>query len=594
MILLIIMLMYYLIVFGAIKESDSINFLKKMSKKEIVINFFLIFFLIFIAYSIIIRENFIYYWDYSTYWRRALEAINLYNNSWIEVLKKVLNTINYDDYNMLQGLLIALPLKMLGYKYLSYILVVLIMFFIPTCVIIMLIMQSIFYKYLHIEVKSYYFFGGCLLFIWFWHPILNGFADIAGVLMISLTFLLTFSFDFLEFKPKKDILISITLLLSMILRRYFAYWVLGYSGALFILILLKLIKIEKKEKFLSLIKVIKNLLFIYGFLVLTLVIFFRLFLVRSIFNNYNVAYQAYNTTDLFNKLFEFIQYLGVYTIFFIFILIYSIYKKKFVDEIVFLLCSVMFSLFSFYRTQNMSIQHYYIISVQVLIIIMLGLGFWIGVRWKASKLFIIMGAIIYAMNFLHGISLLPDSLQKNEIWSQKTYKSKQRNDMDEIQLLKKRLKELTPNYEGIYTIGSSGVMTSDILICSYLPNLNPDVNIIPVPQVDLRDGFSTSFFDAKVIVCTSPAQYHLSPEFQRVIGILTDEFEDNSSIIKDNYDMDNSYLLDNGVRADVYVKKDNFSKDEIEYLSNKYEKYYFNYPDLFRNRFMDYIESNFK
>ena len=586
------MVIYYSLMYWAIKEGDINRCLNKLTKKEIILNLIMIFGAILVAYSLNIREKYIYYWDHSTYWIKSLEAFEICNESLFSAIKRIFSSIYYDDYNLLQGMLMALPLKILGDQYLSYILVIYIQFLIPTSFVGMIIIMNLLKKYSNINIKSYYIFGCNLFFVWFWQPTLNGYADMAAVLLVALCILITFSMDFCFFNPTKSILISVMLFGSVLLRRYFAYWVVGYSCSISIIALIQMKRFGWSKIKSSIINVTKNFIIIYGFMIVILIIFFKPFLMRSLFNNYAIAYQAYNTSDVYSKILELVKYLGIiYAIAAFCMVCYSVKKKKYLDEVIFLLISTSISVFTFYRTQNMGIQHYYIISVQMLILIVLGICILADNAGRFSKIVLLASVTMYMLNFVHGISLLPGVLQSKIIWSNNTYKPKQREDMEEILLLKKYIQEATPEREGVYVIGSSVIMTSDILSCSYLPNLTPDINILSASQVDLRDGFNTSFFDAKVIVCATPAQYHLSPETQRVTGILTDEFENENSPIRKNFIRGNSFVIENGVTVNVFIKAKNFTKAEVEYLANKFDKYYLDYPELFSVRFNDYANS---
>jgi len=586
------MVIYYSLMFWAIKEGDIYRCLQKLTKREIVINLIMAFVAILMAYSLNIRENYIYYWDHSTYWIKSLEAFDICNKSLFTAIKGVISSIYFDDYNLLQGMLMALPLKVLGNQYLSYILVIYIQFLIPTSFVVTIIIMNLLKKYSSEGIKSYYIFGCNLFFVWFWQPALNGYADMAAVSLVALCVLISFSMDFCSFDPIKSILISVMLLGSMLLRRYFAYWVVGYSCSIFIIALLQMKHFGWSKIKLSIISIIKNFIVIYGSMIVILVTLFKPFLVRSLFNSYSIAYQAYNTSDFFSKILELVKYMGViYAIAVLCMTCYSMRKKKYLDEVIFLLISSCISVFVFYRTQNMGIQHYYIISVQMLILIALGIFILADNAGRFSKVVLLASVSMYMLNFAHGISLLPGALQSNIIWSNNTYKPKQRGDMEEILLLKKYIKDMTPEREGVYVIGSSVIMTSDILSCSYLPNLTPDINILSASQVDLRDGFNTSFFEAKVIVCATPAQYHLSPETQRVTGILTDEFENENSPIRKKYILGNSFVIENGVKVNVFIRTEDFTQTEVGYLANKFDEYYSDYPELFSVRFSNYVKS---
>jgi hypothetical protein len=55
--------------------------------------------------------------------------------------------------------------------------------------------------------------------------------------------------------------------------------------------------------------------------------------------------------------------------------------------------------------------------------------------------------------------------------------------------------------------------------------------------------------------------------------------------------LEDSFVIESGVKVNVFIKIEDFTKVEVLYLADKFDDYYSNYPELFRDRFSDYINS---
>ncbi len=107
-------------------------------------------------------------------------------------------------------------------------------------------------------------------------------------------------------------------------------------------------------------------------------------------------------------------------------------------------------------------------------------------------------------------------------------------------------------------------------------------------NVDLRDGFATTFFNAEVVVVGDPVQYHLVPDGQKTVRILAKEIL--SGKLKDNFSLEEEYLLDNGVKAKVFLKIKPINQEQIIYLADEFGKLYPKHPALFRDRILSYLK----
>ena len=104
-----------------------------------------------------------------------------------------------------------------------------------------------------------------------------------------------------------------------------------------------------------------------------------------------------------------------------------------------------------------------------------------------------------------------------------------------------------------------------------------------VNHIDLRDGFPLQFLEAKSLVVVTPEQYHMRAEDQRVIGILTNAVINVPEVAK-HYELVSKWNSDENETIYYLKRISDFDSSAIDYLKNEFNKYYYNYPDLFENR----------
>lgn len=592
---LALLFIFLLILFLALHLSSAKKTWKLISFREKILSLLFSLAYIVVIFNLISREKFIYYWDYGSYWVSSLYFLNILVNTPLEALRLLYISINTNEYNLLISSFTAVPIKLFGSSYLSYVLVNTCLFICP-CVFVLSLLLKELISILKVKMIGFHWIILFVLsFSMFTLPTLYGYADACGLLVITVCLYLTFHTDWSKFSYKNDILISILLLMLMILRRYFAYWVVGYVVALITYGLYKLWIEEDKKRFFK--RFSQNIIFI-GLISSTLLLsVFNGFFRKSFFNNYKDAYAGYDSSNLAYKYLQLFAYLGIIlTILLIIGLVYVFLKKSEKSVITFMIINIIVSTLSFYQVQDMGIHHYYIIAVPLCILIFTGIISLYNmltkykVKIRVSVLFITIGLIF--INSVYGFTAIKIFNISPPITTYAYYSPRVRSDMEQIYSLRSQLKDITPKSESIYVLASSGVLNADIIAKSSLPSFDTGLNIANVSQVDLRDGFSTNFFDSDCVVVCTPIQCHLDPSDQEVIRTLAKETLDSSSPIGKHFTKVSEYTLDDGVKAIVLKKCDTFTSPDITYLQNIYNNIYPDYPELFNDKFEDYIENS--
>ena len=156
-----------------------------------------------------------------------------------------------------------------------------------------------------------------------------------------------------------------------------------------------------------------------------------------------------------------------------------------------------------------------------------------------------------------------------------------------------------PSDKKIFLLASSGEYNSTSLKKIYVPEKHDALpNLLNTVDVDLRDGFSTEFFDADFIVIFDPIQTHLLPESQTVV-VKPAEIILNPSPIAEHFKLIREYKFTPGVGkypeviAKVFEKISAFEKSDIDFVENIFTELYPDKNDLFKNRFEKYKQDNF-
>lgn len=322
---------------------------------------------------------------------------------------------------------------------------------------------------------------------------------------------------------------------------------------------------------------------------LALVMFFNGFIQRVLFVDYSEIYVAYNVGNLFSKYKTFVQHLGILLLaILIFYAVLIVFKhKEYLSLLVFCIVFEITATAYFFYVQSPGVHHYWIFLLPILLLFLFlsdkgKKGLPVYLCALMGMCFLYNTAYVYAGNSL--IMLNPYICQRDR------YAARHRSDMDELKELDRYLKSFQKEKK-IYCFSRSRVLNDDILKKLYLPDAS-SLNLEPVAHVDLRDGFPTGFFDSDIVVTTVPVQTHLQEGTQQVITILQNELTDEHSKIAQHFQEVYSVSLQEGVEAVVYIKKEPFQTEDIQYLQSLYDQSYSDWKELFYHRFEEYLSKS--
>ena len=554
---------------------------------------------------IISQESWVYYWDNAAYWYKSLELFERFDASTfsaLDGLRLLYSSINYSEYNYLLAYFMAVPLKLAGGSYLAFELLVATLFILPFECIISAFIQDLVESYDLKKPWFGYIFLISLCFPLFFLPLLDGYIDGAVLLVIASCYYLTLKMPD-ERAPGQSILLGLMAALVLVLRRYFAYWLVGYGVFAFGMAMSRLLRQPKGQR----IELGKHLTLNYGLSILValaaLLIGCTGMLKTMLFTDYEAAFSGYNVLGLWGKFQELGSYLGTGILGFAAVGSMGGLGRLRLGTGFLLFASTLVTCLAFYHTQNMGLQHYNVVAVQIFILFVSGFILLLDLIKRATfswgkravwgqGLLSVLFALLVVGNLLQALSFVRAEGISQEILVGRAYAIKTRNDLDALDALDSYLSSLVDgsDEESVYVLASSTIFNSDVMRKVNAPDLSLGYDLLMTNDVDLRDGFPIDFLDASIVVVGDPIQTHMSsPDSQRVITLLAEEFLSERSIIASNYIEDSSFNLDDNVVARVFIRVHPYTEDQINYIRTEYDTYYSDYPELFVDRFDEYL-----
>lgn len=533
----------------------------------------------------------IYFWDSSLYWTSSINFTNEYFSGFVSSIKNLYFSINNSDYNLLPTLIISLPMKVFGYSYRVYTLSILNLYLIPTILLTVLFTRKILQNTnMFTKTTSALSLVVPFLFTPFMIPLMNGFLDSAGMPYVILLFMIIYSDSIIQFNMLRNISFYLFLLLLLFTRRWYAFFAIGFLVSFIISRAISILIKKKKNKWKYFFGFLINMSIVGLLCLLTIIFIFKGFFLRSLFNNYAIAYSAYQQGNVLMNLSLAEQYFGLIILAMALLgTIVFIFKKKELQLILIIFFQLLISFILFVRIQSFSDQHYYIVAIQICILSTLGLCWLANIGKKVTTIAALLVSIFFIYNFAQTFIPFFYNFKEGTVLSNVSVYPQQRQDIGSIKSIISDLNGLTRNNgEKAYLLSSSFTLNSSIIMNSELPN---NENALPAlfqtQDVDLRDGFPNSLFLADYVLVASPIQYHLRPEDQEVVGMLANLFLNKHM---DNFKQVKTYYLENGVKVLLYKKIKEYDYRKISLITNYFKNKYGDNPLLQVNSLLPYLQ----
>lgn len=585
----IVPILFYTLVFACMKTAGLIEEILSFKKKEIVGTLFVLACSAVFLYAVLKPNRFIYYWDFGQTWVPAVSLLDLMLTDPIQALKTIYETINNSDYNWLMPTLELLPMKLFGYTYKYHVFLHHVFYMCPASLIVALYIKKVLKKINNkIQVNL-----SLIVFLFLTAPILieveyDGFIDGPMLILVVCCLLLVCDYDYSRINYRKNILLSICLLLLAICRRHFAYWVVGFIISVLVSCVIYCIESKKPEGFGTF---ILNMEMVGIPDLLILALFFRPYLIRSFFSNYSAAYSAYSLS-LGGSVQRHVEVFGIVILAMAFAvpINLSIRNRGMRDFMLPTMANIWIATLMIWKTMSMNYHHYYLIIVQTMALVIVSFYVLCYQINKFKMLRYIATAVACAFGIMNmGISAIPAmrNIPLKQLFTTHYFSPLIRNDMAEINTIIADLKSIREENPALtaYVLASSGILNDDILrMAQYPEQKTMSSQLYTSYHVDLRDGFDPKLLNADIVLVCDPIQTHLPDGTQRIITYPAELILNPDSYIGEHFKLYKQYSLDNGVTANMYIKCSPFDEEDYVQLAAYYDQYYSDYPDLFRNR----------
>lgn len=533
--------------------------------------------------SYLAQEKYIHFWDTSNYWIMYQDFGNLLKHDAFQAIRNLITSIRHDDYNPLP-ILPLMPFRfLLGDARLPYILAIVNLYAFPTILLFFFLFRTAFSSTSGKQsILPYVFPLTLALLPQFWVPVLRGFPDVIGVLIITVVMLFYFSRPIEEQIFIHLFLVSFLLVLMILMRRWYAFWVVSFFMALLFdgfVFNFPVYRFEIKKYRPAL----RNILLV------GMISAFLLFLIaapvaeRMVLTDYTDIYSAYRNYDsLIVPIKRIYDYFGfVPILLFSCGLFFSILDRRTRRYSLFLFLQLIFIVLLFSRTQNFGSQHYYLLIPTIVVFMTLIARRILHARPMLYQILFLAGFVfLYSINFSY--TLIPKAYAHFERFASPLLGVRHfplvRRDIGVLNDLLISLNHLISSKNDlVYVLSSSVILNDDLLRkASRMNHMTIQKHILPVCHVDKRDGFPYNFFEAKYVIVGEPIQYHLNPNDQRVIGILGGQILHQKKIGSSFKRLPYEFNLDNNVRVSIYEKKSPVRGSDIEDLSKLFIS---DYPD---------------
>ena len=513
------------------------------------------------------NEQFIYYWDYATFWEQSLRINKLISENSRDAFLYVIDSMNYQEYTALPALFISLPTSILGQSFFAFILSSFNFFVIPFYIFLSIFELELISKLNLKFISNWLLFVCNFLFIPFYFTLFHGYIGVVGQIFIVSLFLIYITKNHKLDLPEVLIINSLTLLL-IFTRRWYLFWVVSYylSSGLFILLDIRKSKMET-------IRSISKLVMSGVLMLIIILVFFYPYFSALFVSNFSDLYASYKLPSLVA---EFLRFKSYYGLFIILLFIYGLYSSisKSSTILWFVLIVTTLTAMQFLYIQSFEYHHYNLISFGIFVFVLITI---LELNHLKSVKFLVL--TLYIFNSIY--VFIPKLNLLNTFFSSTSLKPKFRDDIVEIQDLSNYLNMLTSENKYAYSAASSPILNDDLLRNSQLPwIMNSVPNLEGSSNNDIRDGFPISFFEVNYVLVTNPVQINASYIDKQFINQLINNSVLYQLEIRNNYQLVYENRI-SGVDVYIFERVSEFNTNEKRYFYNELSKMYPESPHVY-------------
>lgn len=524
-------------------------------------------------------ERVIRYWDLGGYWGLWMEfgeqTVSYPRGALVELFR----SLNAMDVSCLGVAPLSFWYRWLGPEFQTYVCALLNVYLFPFFVLFLAGVLVVVWRRRVPLWSLMVWMTAVVGFVPLYQPLLLGYPDVMGLLVVTTVLLLCSDEWYLRIEPGRALVLGWLLLLMVLIRRWYMFWAFGFLLALALVALAELRRGRAGWKPLA--ACAANLALAGVTILLTVQAFLSPLIWQRVGVDYRDYYTAYRVGPVITQLRGLWDHFGAF---------WSLAALGGITVVltgcgarlrrfgVLTALSAILATAAFLQIQTFSSHHRYLLAANLLVLLSLG-WFWFVERVKTFALRAVAAAVVVlvtAANWISvwtpgGASAVPGFLKP---WLSSEHSPPLvRNDWSELRGMVSEIRQLTAGrdpWRPVYVLASSQVLNADVLDRLEWPWVPRSVpNMIRPCAVDKIEGFPQDFFLAHYVLVGKPIQLHLAPREQRVVSVLAESLLDSAGLGR-NYRRIASYRLDRGVEAILYEKTGPCDRATLDRLRTVY------------------------
>ena len=413
-----------------------------------------------------------------------------------------------------------------------------------------------------------------------------GQPDIFGLFFVGMIILLTMDYDFSKKDYLRWIYIAGATFLTMITRRWYMFWILGYFVAYAILIIAKaILKKDKKELKTTIINLLQ-----FGIMSLVIVgILISPILYRTLKNNYLTTYSAWSSGGLTTEIRAQINRVGeIYFVIIALGIILGIKEKKTRYFTIGLILTYIIAIISFTKVQNMG-NHQSLILVPSYILLSI-VGIILMMNIEKLKINIILESICCIIIVTTFVGSITENkiLFNNNFYSNISLKPTKRTDMEQIGEIVDFIKENCDEDNKAYINSATSEYNHQTFINYNAPENTYLTKVIPyTAATESTRGFPIDIFKCKYIFISNIRLESTGATKGEIITNIKYAVEEDEVISK-KFELAKTYKMTDKITYYAYERKEALDEEERQAWLNLFEEQSEKYPDKFKDRIENY------
>lgn len=571
------------------------NFFKNYGIYLISSLFFAVIALIFAA-RYVRGEDSAYLWDCRWYWFQYADYGEMFRRNWQDWIGSIWSLVQTSEYNTFYTVLLLPFYLLLGGERTAYISALVTAFLVPAGLISAAVTVSLFAGrgFNLNRAAKLWFIALAVIFFPFWVPVLRGFPDIAGLIPLAIAAGLICSYDFSrKIAPGRLVLLGVLLYCPFLIRKWYAYAIIGVLAAAVAASLWQAIRIDKKPVRQSIKAIFFNYLLTGLFILVPVFLIQGKLALHALHTNYAQLFIAYRSS-LSKELGFFFGYFGpVLIVFSLLGWFCSLRNPRERPLGVFLFLAIALNFYLEMRVESIPPHHY--LPIALWLYMLSGLFFvklWSFLTGRfARAAFMVLVLAVQTVVFWGVFYPLPKPLDRAASWllpREKTYQIKVEH-YAEYSRLAKDLFSLLQGEDTATVLGSNGTMSQELFIALFGPQV--ENKLLDCSHLDRRDFFPVNPLNCKYVVVADPVQLHAAADAQQVITIPAREILDGTGLGRSYRRLPYKYDLGGGIKAYIYQKIRPFTDEQVEAFLSRFFRSYPEWRELYAHSLLRFYLS---